>query len=132
MPDLKKTIAAVALAAGLLTLGACGQQASDAEVVSHNISNDADNFRIERRVVFYNGITDKYILEITGLCSTDDETTKVEVTCKVGDNKYLKHIEHLSDNVTYFSEQLEAVPENKYQYEVNFKPESILPDVELR
>jgi hypothetical protein len=81
----------------------------DADVASKNLSNDADNFKIPRRVVFYNGITDKYMLEIRGLCAikAGESAKSITVTCKISDTKYKKNILGLSDNVTYFVEQLD-------------------------
>src|SRR5688500_664865 len=78
----------------------------DADVVSHNISYEADNFKVNRRVVFYNGITGDYILTIEGLCSLGNNDTggKLSVTCKVGHSEYKKHFLGLSDNVTFFAE----------------------------
>jgi len=83
---------------------------NDSNVVSSNISTDADNFKINRRIIFYNGITDKYIFVIEGFCSIekDNRDNQLEVTCKVGKNSYKKHYLGISDNVTYFIEQLEC------------------------
>lgn len=119
------TIVAMLLAA--VSLAAC---ANDLETVSHNLSQDADNFKVHRRVVFFNGITDKYLLSIEGYCSITDEGNQLEVTCKVGESTYKKHFLGLSDNVSYFVEQLEPIESDPYHYKVVFKPETIVPDVE--
>lgn len=111
----------------VLSLSGC---ATDADVVSRNISTEAGMFKIDRRIVFYNGITDTYILTIEGKCQID-HAEKLAVTCKTGDDSYKKHYLGLSDNVTYFSEQLEPVRVSAYHYKVVFKPEVILPDVDL-
>jgi hypothetical protein len=87
---------------------------------------------VNRRVIFYNGITDKYLLSIEGRCSITDQTTQLEVTCKVGEESYKKHFLGLSDNVTYFAEQLEPANVSAYHYRVTFKPQAIIPDVDLR
>lgn len=121
------TIVAMLLAA--VSLAAC---ANDSETVSHNLSQDADNFKVHRRVVFFNGITDKYLLSIEGYCSITDEGNQLEVTCKTGEGTYKKHFLGLSDNVSYFVEQLEPIESDPYHYKVVFKPETIVPDVELR
>lgn len=121
------TIVAMLLAA--VSLAAC---ANDSETVSHNLSQDADNFKVHRRVVFFNGITDKYLLSIEGYCSITDEDNQLEVTCKTGEGTYKKHFLGLSDNVSYFVEQLEPIESDPYHYKVVFKPEIIVPDVELR
>lgn len=120
---------ALALAAAL-GLSAC----SDADVASRNLSKAADNFDVNRRVVFYNGITGEYILSIEGLCSkgNDDGSRKVTITCKTGVGEYKKHYLGVSDNVTYIMEQLEPLPVGTNRYVINFKPSAILPDVRVR
>lgn len=127
----KRGLAAIG-AALALGLSAC----SAADVASSNISQDSDNFRVHRRVVFVNGITDQYLLEIEGLCSIkdskdDNSKGQLEVTCKVGDDQYKKHFLGLSDNVTYVVEQLEPSTEDIYHYKVVFRPETILPDISV-
>jgi hypothetical protein len=74
------------------------------------------------------------MLTIEGLCSlgNDDKPGQRTVTCKVGPNAYKKHYLGLSDNVTYFAEQLESAQVSKYHYKVIFKPSVILPDVDLK
>lgn len=119
------------LAGAVIGLFGC---TNDASVVSRNISTAADNFEIARRVVFYNGITGEYMLSIEGLCSLGGatETNAVTVTCKTGPNDYKKHFLGLSDNVTYFAEQIDGSQASASQYRVIFKPTVIVPDVELR
>ena len=106
--------------------------ANDAQVASLNLSKAADNFEITRRIVFYNGITNDYILTIEGLCSQEQTDKKLAVTCKTGANTFKKHFLGLSDNVTYFSEQMEAAPANVYHYRVTFKPATIIPNIDFR
>lgn len=106
---------------------------SDASVASYNLSQDADNFRIIRRVVFYNGITGEWILSVEGRCSieVDSVDKQLELTVKTGENTYKKHFLGLSDNVTYFAEQLENAEVDVYHYKVIFKPEVILPTMQV-
>lgn len=120
-------LASIALLIG--GLAAC----SDADVASQNLSVAADNFQINRRIVFYNGITGEYILTIEGLCSlgNDDKAGELTVTCKVGPNSYKKHFLGLSDNVTYFAEQIDPAPVNTYNYKVVFKPSTLVPDIDI-
>ena len=104
---------------------------TDADVTSRNLSLAADMFEIDRRVVFYNGITDDYILVVEGRCSINDQGNQLELTCKTGPESYKKHFLGLSDNVTYFAEQLESAAVSEYRYRVIFKPEAIIPDIDL-
>ena len=122
---------AIAIAALLLTLAGCSQPA---DVASENLSVAADNFEVERRIVFYNGITGQYILTIEGLCSkgNNDTDKKVSFTCKVGPNAYKKHYLGVSDNVTWFMEQMEPVQASPYHYRVVFRPETAVPDIQIK
>lgn len=112
-----------------LVLAGCS---NDAQVASYNLSQAADNFKINRRIVFYNGVTGEYMLTIEGLCSQEQEARKLAVTCKTGETEYKKHFLGLSDNVTYFSEQMKPATVGTYFYRVTFKPSSIIPSPELR
>ena len=105
---------------------------SDADVASRNLSTAADQFEITRRIVFFNGITDTYLMTIEGRCSifADELDGQLEVTCKVGDEEFKKHFLGLSDNVSYFVEQLEGTDVSVYRYRVIFKPSVILPDID--
>jgi len=112
------------------TLAACD---NDATVASRNISQAADNFEVNRRIVFYNGITGGYILVIEGRCSIDaNDHKKIMITCKIGQGDYRKHYLGVSDNVTYFAEQMGGVDVSVYHYRVTFKPQAILPDINFR
>ena len=113
----------------VMILGGCR---TSADVASINLSKAADQFEINRRIVFYNGITSEYILTIEGKCSigNNDSSGRVSITCKTGDDEFKKHFLGLSDNVTFFAEQLDPVLANVYRYRVIFKPETIIPDVE--
>lgn len=106
---------------------------NDARVASRNLSQAADSFEINRRIVFYNGITGEYMLSLEGRCSFDlSNTNKLDVTCKTGPKEYKKHSLGLSDNVSFFSEQLEGTDVSVYHYKVIFKPQIILPDVDFK
>jgi len=124
-----KTLA-IALAVALSAVVYTG--CTDAAVVSKNLSKKADMFEVNRRIIFYNGITGEYMLTINGLCSIYDSRDQLEVTCKIGPERYKKHFLGLSDNVTYFAEQLQDLPVNKYHYKVIFKPSVIIPDIDIK
>lgn len=130
---MKRITAAAAIAAALTTtifLTGC----TDADVASQNLSKAADNFEVNRRVVFYNGITGDYILTVEGLCSLGnfDKAREITITCKTGPKEYKKHFLGLSDNVTFFAEQLEGKNVSAYHYRVTFKPQTIIQDIDFR
>lgn len=128
--SIKAKLSAVLLGAMVLILSACS---SEADTVSHNLSKSADSFEVQRRVVFFNGITDKYLLTVEGLCALNtDSEKKLTVTCKVGEGQYKKHYLGLSDNVSYLVEQTDAAYADPFHYRMLFRPESIVPDIDLQ
>jgi hypothetical protein len=132
MKNLKK-IAGLAVGALLVGLALTGC-VSQSDTVSKNISTDAEYFKVSRQIVFYNGITDKYIAEVTGRCSVDDSEdldSTLAVTCKVGPNKFIKDYLGKSDNVTWFALQTVPLKSDPYHYKVVFKPEGVIPDIRV-
>lgn len=133
-----RRIAVILLAALTLGFGLAACTDHDSDVVSENLSTEADQFHIARRIVFYNGITGEYMLVIEGLCAlgNHDGPKELTVVCKIGESAngqglYKKHFLGLSDNVTYFVEQVQAASVSAYHYKVIFKPSTIIPDVDL-
>ena len=127
---MKKTICALMVAvAAAVTVTGC---TTDSEVVNRNISQDADNFKVPRRIVFINGITDKYLLTVEGYCSVDTgNPAALTVTC-AKDGGYIRDYLGRSDNVTWTVEQLDPAKVSPNFYRITFKPETVIPDVELR
>lgn len=126
---MKKKLAIALMVVATMILSAC----TEADTVNHNITKSADSFEVNRRIVFFNGITDKYLLTIEGLCSLDVTSDKsLRVTCKVGHEEYKRHYLGLSDNVSYFVEQIDGVNVDPFHYRVIFRPESIISDVDIQ
>ena len=118
----------------VLMLSGC----TDADIASHNISRKSDFFEIPRRVIFYNGITNEYILDIEWYCSlwwwssqTNVWYNEIYVICKDWD-WYKKHFLGLSDNVTYIVEQIDSANVSKDHYKIYFKPSVIIPSIEMK
>lgn len=128
---MKKFLILPVLAIAMVLMGA---GCSDADIASHNLSKAADQFEISRRIVFYNGINGEYMLTIEGLCSLGnrDPSGQLSVTCKTGAGQYKKHFLGLSDNVTYFVEQVDSAGVDAYHYKVIFKPSVIIPDIDIK
>ena len=126
---MKKLIVIIMALMVVATLGAC----TPADQVSDNLSKEADHFEILRKIVFYNGITDEYMFAMEGYCSieADMNDEQLEVTCKIGAGQYEKHYLGLSDNVSYMVLQLETADVSEYHYKVYFRPQSLIPSIEL-
>ena len=128
---MTRSMTAIFGLSALALLAGCDR---DADVASRNISRAADQFEVTRRIVFFNGITDKYLMEVIGRCALGnyDSGRRMSVTCKVGEGKYKKHYLGLSDNVSFFAEQLETIDVSVYHYRVIFKPQAIVPEINLK
>lgn len=126
--SLTKKIATAAIV-GLSALAVVGCGTS-ADTVSRNLSTEADEFKVERKIVAINGITDQVLFEITGLCSITRDGDLV-VICREGPNEYRKHMVGLSQNVTFISTQLRSLDVDRYQTKIVFRPTSIVPDFDL-
>lgn len=124
-------------AAALMTLGGTAACKSDAKTASKNLSTAADNFEVYRRVVFYNSILDKYVMEIEGWCSVDfSDPNKESVICKVGGSEsnptVVRNGMAKADNVLCFYTQLDPTGVSAHHYRVIFKPEQIIPEPEIQ
>lgn len=121
----KKLLSLLAILLVAFTLSGC---TTGKDAASYNISRDADEFRVVRRVVFYNSLTDTYIMQMEGNIAIDiNRDGVIEVIAKTGPEEYQKHYLGLSDNVTYTVEQLETSDVSEYKYKMIFKPKSIVP-----
>lgn len=128
----KVATVAVALALALGGGGALAGCSNEADTVNENLSKDADNFQVLRRVVFYNAIKGEYIMTVEGYCSVDPgDGVRMGVTCKVGD-QYKRNAMGKSDNVMWMYEQLGTSGVSKDHYKVIFRPQTIIPDIEAR
>jgi hypothetical protein len=125
----KSIIEILAMIIIVIAIIKCLTGCTDADIASQNISKEADMFRVKRRITFINLRSDEYLFSLIGNCSitTDNTDEQLEVTCKVGEDKYQKHFLRLSEETTYVVEQLEYSEVSKYDYEIVFKPKSIIP-----
>ena len=124
---MKKIVIAMISIIGLSLLTGC----TSAQTVGHNISRESDEFKVKRRITFVNLRTGDYLFTMTGKCSiqggSSDVNSELEVICKIGDNKYQKHMLYLAEETTYVVEQLEDSDVSRYDYEFIFRPEAIVP-----
>ena len=119
-------IAIVLLFIAAVTLTGC---ASEAENVSYNVSQEADNFNVVRRLTVLNARTDKPMFELIGAFSihTDNQDDQLEVIVETGKGVYKKHFVRLNEWTMYVVEDIGGAKVNKYKYEINYMPEKIIP-----
>ncbi len=125
--NIKKRMAIIA-AIGCLSIGGIVTGCTEADKVSNNVSKEADNFNVLRRFAVINTRTDKVEFEIVGAFSLEDEgSKKVKLIVETANGSYKKHIVHMNRDSMYVIEDLGGAKVNKYKYEVNYIPESIVP-----
>ena len=125
---MKKVL--ISLLVGISVIGMVGMVGcTEANTVSTNISKEADNFNVTRRLVVINGRTDTIIFSLVGNFSltVDQEENQLEVIAEVRDGVYRKHFIGLSDELMYFIEDVGETEVSKYDYEVEFIPEKVIP-----
>lgn len=97
---------------------------SEADKVSSNISQEANNFNVTRRLTVINARTDTVLLELIGTFSLkNNDSNELEVICEVEDGKYQKHFVYLNEYTLYVVEDISGASVDKYHYEINFLPE---------
>ena len=127
---MKKAKIILAILSVLLTatvLTGCG---TEAQRVSYNLSQQADNFNVVRQLTVINCIEGDVLFQMTGKMSITADTADNQLEIIVEDNgTYVKHFVGLSDNVTYVVEDLNlgANEVNKYKYTLNFNPKMWIP-----
>ena len=102
----------------------------EASRVSENVSQEADNFNVMRRLAVINTVEGKPVFELVGRFSieADTEHDQLEVVVETDEGKYKKHIVGLNDATTmYVVEDINGAKVSKYHYEINFLPEAIRP-----
>ena len=109
----------------LMALTGC----SEADMVSYNVSKQADNFNVTRRLTAINTRTDKCILQMTGKISIEDVTDGIAVLVEVDRKRgiYQKHYVYLNENTMYTVEDVTGVSVSRYAYELEFMPQTLIP-----
>ncbi|MBB2184138.1 hypothetical protein H0486_14750 [Lachnospiraceae bacterium MD1] len=126
---MKKGILLIALIATLFLTGC----ESEADRVSHNLSQQADNFNVVRQITVINCIEGDVLFQMTGKMSITADTAdnQLEIIVEDENGNYKKHFIGLSDNVTYVVEDLDINNVSKYKYTLNYNPKMWIPvDVE--
>lgn len=124
---MKKKIAVMMLTIMVMAIvGGC--KLSQADRVSYNISQEADNFNIARQLTVINCLEGDVLFQMTGRMSITADRTDNQLEIVVEeDGAYKKHFVGLSDNVTYVVEDLDVNNVSKYKYTLNYNPKMWIP-----
>lgn len=106
----------------------------EADVASYNLSKEADNFNIYRKIKIINSQSDETLLEFEGWCSIykDNSDNQLEITYRVGEGEYYKDFVGLNDRTTYLVTQVDGSNVDKYHYEWLYHSEGDLIPIELK
>lgn len=127
---MKKMILITMLVLVGVVLGGCVRTST---TVNHNLSKDADEFNLYRKITVTNARTDTIMLQAEGYMSlSNNYANELVVTIKTGENTYYKDYIYLNDWTCYVVEQTEPTGTDKYHYQLVFYPERIVPDIEIK
>lgn len=122
--------AAAALMVAVAVAAGCAG-CTESSRVSHNVSKEADNFNVVRRITVFNIRTDRVLLQMTGTFALQNSAeNELEVICELPGERYQKHYIYLNDWTTYIVEDLDESQVDKYSYELSFLPEMV-PGVKI-
>lgn len=123
------TILTILLLLAIFAVTASGCRIRQSERVSYNISKQADNFNVTRRLTVINTRTDKCLLQMTGKISIEDVQDGIAVLVELDRKKgiYQKHYVYLNENTMYTVEDVSGTNVSKYAYEVEFMPQALSP-----
>lgn len=97
---------------------------SESSKVSRNVSQEADNFNVTRKLTVINARTDTVLLELTGTFALqNNDDNELEVIIETAKGKYRKDLVYLNDYTMYVIEDVSGADVDKYHYEINFLPE---------
>ena len=117
-----------------LTLLVSNTGCTEASRVSYNMSKEADNFNVVRKLTVMNARSDSVMFEIEAAFSieVDEQDNQLEVTCEVSEGEYKKHFIGLNEWTIYVVEDVSGADVDKYHYVINYLPEgNVVPfDVE--
>lgn len=100
----------------------------EADRVSYNLSQEADNFNVARKLTVINQRTDTILFQMTGNFSIQKEDDgDLAVIGEDENGKYYKHFIYLSSEISYIVEDMGSTGVNKHKYEINFNPRMIIP-----
>lgn len=116
-----KVIAVAAMCATMLT--GCTKSC----MVSHNVSKEANNFNVTRKITVINVRDDNVLYELTGNFSMENsDKNELTIISEVGDGEYKKDFIYLSDWTTYIVQDVSGADVDPYHYEVSILPKSLV------
>lgn len=127
---IRKTAASIlALGAAAALLTGCESAASTA---SKNVSTEADNFQVQRKIVGLNTRTGEFAFYAEGRCSVERENGDLVALCKHSETDYRKHLLLEATDIFVSVTQLAPIDVSEYHTKVILKPQGLIPDIDLK
>lgn len=127
MKKVVKIIAVISFILVLCIISMNFTSCREADIVSSNVSKEADAFKVCRKITVINSRTDTIIYELQGIFSINNNLNdELEIICKTGENEYKKHFIYLTDTVLYIVEDLQGADVSSYQYKVTIYPQRLV------
>ena len=121
---MKKILAIILILVMVLAFSGCRESTK----VSYNVSKEADNFNVVRRITVFNIRTDTVLLQMTGrLALKNNDHSELVVLAEVEKGVYQKHFIYLNEYTMYTVEDLSGTEVSPYAYELEFLPQTLIP-----
>lgn len=125
---MKKVVAVFLVALIVICGSLTGCYARESERVSYNVSKEADNFNVTRRLTVFNIRTDTVLMQMTGNFALKNEGhNELSVIVEVEKGIYQKHFVYLNEYTMYTVEDLSGAEVSPYSYELEFLPQALKP-----
>lgn len=98
----------------------------ESDKVSYNISQQADNFNVTRKITVINVRDDNIIYELVGnFALTNEGNNELSIISEVAPGSYKKDYIYLSEWTTYIVQDVSGAYADPYHYEINILPQMI-------
>jgi hypothetical protein len=123
------SLVAVLLVLSILMVTGCQRQS---DKVSYNLSLEADNFNVTRKLTIINTRAEdgaaSILFQMVGNFSIEKEADgDLAVIGEDYDGRFYKHFVCLSRDITYIVEQTRNESVEKHKFTINFNPEMLIP-----
>lgn len=124
---MKKKILAVVLLLIICFMPIILSGCSQLETTQHNIKQNADNFKVYRKMTFINLYTNDLLYSVEGYLSLQSSYVnkyqgqqEIAIIIKVAKNEYKMHYFSIANNVTYVIEQTQNTYSDPYHWQINW------------
>ena len=108
----------------LMIMSGCVTQA---QVARRNVSQEADNFNVTRRLAVLNMRSDMPVFELIGNFSLQESGDRLVIVVEVEPGRFKNHFVNVNENTMWVVEDVSGADVSSFHYEVNFLPQMLQP-----